>query len=308
LLCVILGAAGCGGSPTQTEQPSTPGNATEPPALSDSSGSLATSGPSGPDDGDAWRISVVNPAGEELWSFSEAELCRLPQDQAGSFAHAYSTINNWPAARFYAADGYKIISILTMAGVFDTAQTVTLRAVDGYEVSLTREQLLSPQFFFPDVGENDSGAVPVEPIIAYRWREGTADLSDIFENKPALIFGQRNPYEHTNPAYVVGVAEIVVDDSPSDTWPLASTFPLPGPIAGGETVKLQHQFFGIVKLHYTLDGSTPTPLSAMYNPSTFQPELNRPIPITEPVTIAVLVTGYGKNDSEIAVFEFEPTP
>ena len=87
---------------------------------------------------------------------------------------------------------------------------------------------------------------------------------------------------------------------------MASAFPLPGSIAAGETVKLQHPDYGMVKLHYTLDGSEPTLLSTMYNPSTYQPELNRPIPISEPTVIKVLVSGYGKEDSEIATFEFIP--
>jgi hypothetical protein len=183
---------------------------------------------------------------------------------------------------------------------------VTFRAIDGYEASFTQEQLFSPQFFYPNVSENDSGAVPVKPIIAFRWRDGTDDLNDIYENKPTLIFGQRNPFEHTNPAFVSNVVEIIIDDAPADRWAEAGTFPMAGPIAEGETVKLQHAVFGLVKLYYTLDGSDPTMLSAMYNPSTFQPELNKPIPITERTVIKVLVTGYGKQNSEIAVFEFWP--
>jgi len=252
----------------------------------------------------SWRIHVVNTAGEELWSFGEAELASLPAERSAAFAHAYSTINNWPSARFYAADGYRVESILSMAGALDAAQTVTFRSEDGYETSLTREQLFSGQYYFPMVGESDAGAAPVAPIIAFRWREGTADLSELYENKPTLIFGQRDPFEQTNPAFVEGVSEIVVDVAPSLTWPAAGTFPLPGPIAEGETVKLQHPSFGRVKLHYTLDGSDPTPLSEMYNPSTYQLELNAPIPIIGPTTIKVLVTGYGMNDSEIAVFDF----
>jgi len=185
-------------------------------------------------------------------------------------------------------------------------QTITFRAEDGYEVSLTREQLLDSQYYFPNVGENDAGAIQVTPIIAYRWRDGTNDMNEIREDRPTLIFGQRNPFEHTNPAFVVGLTEIIIDENPSETWVAASTFPLAGPIAEGETVKLQHPSYGLVKLHYTLDGSDPTPLSPMYNPSTYQPELNRPIPITEPTTIKVLVIGFGKNNSEIATFEFFP--
>ena len=255
---------------------------------------------------DDWPIRVVNPSAQELWSFTASELAGLAPEKTEPFIHAYSTINNWPSERFLVAAGYSVESILKLAGVFDSAQTLTFRAEDGYEVSLTRQQLLKEQYYYPNVGQNGDGAEPVVPIIAYRLREGTSDTSQLRAEKPALIFGQSYPFEHTNPAFVERVAEIVVDDSPCESWEPASTFPLPGQIAEGETVKLQHASIGLVKLHYTLDGSDPTPLSKMYNPSTYQPELNVPIPITEPVTIKVLVTGFGKNDSEIAEFEFLP--
>jgi hypothetical protein len=260
---------------------------------------------------ETWRIRVSEPAGAEVWSFSEAELKAAllnldAVEQPRPFAHVYSTINNWPASRFYAAQGYSVADILKAAGLYETAQTVTFRAADGYEIRLTREQILAPQYCYPAVGENDSEAEEVFSIIAYRWREGTDDLGKIADNKPSLIIGQRNPFDHNNPAYVVGVVEMVVDDAPCTQWSPATAFPLPGPIAAGETVKLQHPDYGLVKLHYTLDGSEPTLLSPLYNPSTYQPELNKPIPITEQTTIKVLVSGYGKADSEIAVLEFTP--
>jgi len=257
------------------------------------------------DDG-GWRIRITDTTGAELWSFTEAGLARLPPERSGALAHAYSTVNNWPSPRTYAAEGYRVESILLAAGLLDAAQTVTFRSDDGYLASLTREQLFCEQYYFPMAGESGDGALPVAPIIAYRWREGSADLGDIRDDKPTLFFGQRRPSEQTNPAFVVGVAEIIIDESPCGQWPMAGTFPLPGPIASGETVKLQHPSFGLVKLHYTLDGSDPTPLSPVYNPSTFQPELNVPIPITAPTTIKVLVTGYGKTNSETAAFEFWP--
>jgi len=259
-------------------------------------------------EGEAWRIRVVKSSGEEIWSFTEAELNNLMPKQADFSSHIYSTINNWPVERFYVAEGYRIESIFKMAGVLDNVQTATFRAADGYEVSLTREQLFIARYYFPQVGESAEGAEQVLPIISYRWKEGSTDLGELREDKPSLIFGQRNQFEHTNPAFIVGVSEIVIDEDPCETWALASTFPLPGSITEGETVKLQHQFYGLVKLHYTLDGSEPTLLSPMYNPSTYQSELNVPIPITEPTTIKVLVTGYGKNDSDIAEFEFFPVP
>jgi len=305
----MFGLAGCvpGG---YTELPSPPSTPDGTPGSSGSSDEhdLGSSEPdTAGDSSETWRIKVINTTGDELWSFTESELNANPHGQAGAFAGVYSTINNWPTARFFAAEGYSIEGILLAAGVLDVARTITFRSEDGYEVKLTREQLLSPQYCFPEVGENDNGAIPVKPIIAYRWREGSSDLNEIRDDNPTLIIGQINPFQHTNPAFVIGVAEIVIDEAASETWPMASTFPLPGPIAIGETVNLQHPSYGLVKLHYTLDGSDPTPLSVMYNPSTYQLELNRPITITEPTTIKVLVTGFGKNDSEIAVFEFMPT-
>jgi len=269
--------------------------------------------PNMPDNNADWRIRVINTAGEETWSFTETEFKEVIDTmtalQSGipvQFTHVYSTVNNWPTVRFYAADGYSVASILMAAGVYETAQTITFRADDGYEISLTREQLLAPQFFYPQVNESEDGAIPVYPIIAYRWREGTDDLGGIRDDNPCLVIGQRNPFEHTNPAFVENVSEIIVSTAPCEAWPPASTFPPPGPVEQGETVKLQHPNYGLVKIHYTLDGSEPTMLSNMYNPSTYQPELNTPIPINEPTVIKALVTGYGKSDSEIAVFEFDP--
>jgi len=265
------------------------------------------------DDNGAWRIRVTGPSGEEAWSFTETALKEAligpaapPYGLASLFTHVYSTVNNWPTARYYAAEGYGVEAVLYAAGLHDAAQTVTFRGNDGYEVSLTREQLLAPQYYYPQAGKNESGAEAVCPIIAYRWREGTDDLGGIRDDNPCLIIGQRNPFEQTNPAFVENISEIIVSKAPGETWPMASTFPMPGLIATGETVKLQHQNYGQVKLFYTLDGSEPTMLSTMYNTSTYQPELNRPIPITKPTIIKVLVCGYGKADSEIATFEFSP--
>ena len=301
------GAAGggtTGGS--STAQTQTPGSSTP-------GGSGGTGGSGGIPGDDSWRIRIIGGNGEEVRSFTELELVAtladmpaLPSGIPGQFAHVYSTVNNWPTTRFYAAEGYSVASILMAAGLYDAAQTVSFRADDGYSVSLTREQIFAAQRYFPHVNENEDGAEPVYPIIAWRWREGSDDLGAVRDENPCLIFGQRNPFEHTNPAFVENVSEIIVSTAPCEKWPPALTFPAPGLIASGETVKLQHPDYGLVKMHYTLDGGDPTMLSPMYNPSTYQPELNVPIPITEPTVIKAIVFGYGKADSDIAVFEFTP--
>ena len=252
---------------------------------------------------------------KKVWSFNERELAEAlhnlylqnnsdPPYPAGSFVHIFSTINNWPTERFYVAEGYSVAAVLMAAGLYEIAQRITFRGLDGYEITLTREQLLSPQYFFPYVGEGVYGAQRVYPIIAYLWRDGTDNMDNIREDKPRLIIGQQNPFEHTNPTFVGQLAEIIVCDKPVERWPIASTFPMPGPVHSGDTINLQHPNFGLVKLHYTIDGTEPTVLSPMFNPSTFQPELNVPISIYQNTTIKVLVHGYGRANSEIAVFEF----
>ena len=224
----------------------------------------------------------------------------------GAYEHVYSCINNWPTNKFYVGRGIQVERILKEAGVYDTGQTFTFRSPDSYEMTFTREQLLTkPQYYFPGVVEgNPDGAEEVKPIIAYEWAAGTSDLSAAAPDKLCLIVGQTNHLEHNNPVFVENVADIIVSSEEPQAWEPATTFPAPGAIAAGETVKLQHPSIGLVKLFYTLDGTEPTEMSAMYNPSTYQPELNRPIPITETTTLKVLVTGYGKKDSEIATYEF----
>ncbi|MCL2125762.1 MAG: metallophosphoesterase [Oscillospiraceae bacterium] len=259
----------------------------------------------GTETGDEWRIRIVDTKGTELFSFTEEELSTAYPKQVDSFAHTYSTINNWPSVRFMVADGYDIIGILRVSGLLEKAQTVTFRGIDGYETSLTREQLLCARYYFPFAGESGDGAEPVMPVVAYRWRAGSTDLKDLREDRPMLVFGQSDPSEHTNPAFVEGLSEIVINEEPCDVWEAASTFPSPGLIAAGESVKLQHKYFGLVKIYYTIDGSDPTTASALYNPSTYQPELNVPIVVTESMKIRAIVVGYGKCDSEVAEFEFK---
>ena len=308
-ICIIIGVAGCvyidAPDSNGVKTSASPDDSAQSVNPVDTGSDLVTA--NAPENhGEDWRIRVVDTAGEELWSFTESGLVSIRQENSVIPQKIISTVNNWPAARFYVAEGYGISSILQAADVYETIQSMTIRAADGYEVSLTRDQLFSNQYYYPNVNENDENAVPVEPMIAYHWREGTNDINAIREDKPVFIVGQRTPYEHTNPAFVVGVAEIVVDFDACEHWQAADTFPQPGPVEPGETVKLQHPCYGLVKIFYTLDGSEPSMFSALYNPSTYQTELNKPIPITEPTTIKVLVTGYGRNDSEIAVFEFWP--
>ncbi|MCL1808247.1 MAG: chitobiase/beta-hexosaminidase C-terminal domain-containing protein [Clostridiales bacterium] len=237
-------------------------------------------------------------------AFTLAELSAMP---GAAYEHVYSTINNWPVAKFYAARGIRVSAVLSAAGVLDTAESVTFRSRDSYEVTLTRKQLIADaQYYFPGAAEGSGdGAEPVEPILAYEFKEGSSDMAKALPEEFCLIIGQRNHTEHTNPAFVENVGEIIISAKPPGKWQQAGIFPASGRIPAGESIKLQHPDLGLVKMYYTLDGTEPTELSAMYNPSTYQPELNKPIVFSESAVLKVLVAGFGREDSDVAVFEIE---
>jgi hypothetical protein len=272
----------------------------------DASGTVldSTRGPKLNDQQKSLSLTVSGDGIEGKRQFTFEDLSDQPNS---GFQHVYSTINNWPTARFYAAKGITVRSILQAAGVLDTAQVITFRSSDSYEMKFTREQLLEkPVYYYPEVAKGTADrAELVEPIIAYEYKEGSNQMGAVVPDQPCLIFGQSYPGEHTNPAFVVNVAEIVVSAREPSAWETATTFPAPGKIAAREKVKLQHKYPGLVKIHYTLDGSDPTELSPMYNVSTYQPELNVPITISGDTVIKVLVTGYGKQDSPISCFTFD---
>ncbi|TEB08071.1 hypothetical protein Psch_01626 [Pelotomaculum schinkii] len=231
------------------------------------------------------------------------EMLKLP---GARFDHVYSTINNWPAAKKYAVRGVKLAAVLQAAGIKDEAKCITVKGKDDFEWSFTREQLLdTPRYYFPEVMAGDpAGAQPVEPVIAYEYVENSDNLSEARADDLCLIMPQACVNEQANHTFVKGVREILVTVEDPGKWEKATVFPQTEYVAAGDTVKLQHKETGKVKMYYTLDGSTPTEQSTLYNPSTYQPELNKPIKIERDTTIKVLVKGFGKYDSDIAEFRY----
>ena len=226
------------------------------------------------------------------------------EDEAGTFSGRYSAINNWPSKKFCSASGVRMEAVLRKAGALDGFKQITVYSSDGYYMSFTREQVLCERHYFPNLENDDeSGAIEAPMIIALAYTSRGADA----EPEPVsaqLVLGQEDVFEHNTPAFVEDIAEIAVSNEDPGKWEPAGAFPAPGAIAAGESVKLQHTYSGLAKMFYTTDGSDPTPYSAMYNPSTYQPEVNVPITVTEDVTIKVLVRGYGKHDSDIAELTF----
>ena len=249
-----------------------------------------------------WTVTVRGDGieGEQIYTLSE-----LAAQTDAVYSAVYSVINNWPTVSSYAAEGVKISSILERAGVLDTAQTITVGSEDGYRASFTREQLLeAEQYCFPHCGKNGEGAVPVEPVLAFNWKQGGDSTEDVKPDAPCLIVGQTDYAQHNNPVFVEGVTYIEISDetqqwTPPFIWPEQTVY------QEGDRIKLQHDAYSNVKIYYTLDGSEPTVYSAMYNPSTYQPELNEPIEVKGDMTIRAFVSGYGKADSETVEFCIE---
>lgn len=286
----LLLAAGCTKTATQQTEDRNPesGNAVVAESRSESE-----------------KMVVVTGSGVlEETRMTMEELLELPDARC---EHVYSTINNWPAAKKYAARGVKLTAVLEAAGLREEAKYIIIKGKDDFAWSFTRKQLLdTPRYYFPGVLSGDpAGAEPVEPLIACEYKENSDNLADARADDLCLILPQANVKEQTNHTFVKGVSEIRVAVEDPGKWDKASVFPPAGQIARGDTVKLQHRDLGKVKMYYTLDGSTPTEKSILYNSSTYQPELNKPIVIDKDTTIKVLVQGFGKYDSEIAEFRYQ---
>ena len=81
------------------------------------------------------------------------EMLELP---GARVEHVYSTINNWPAPKKYAAKGVKVAALLEAAGVKAEARGITVKGKDGFQWSFTREQLLdTPSYYYPEVQSGD---------------------------------------------------------------------------------------------------------------------------------------------------------
>ncbi len=296
MILVLLAFCGCSANgpgdsgaaqPGTDEQPASPED-TAPPEVPVSSGE-----------------HIVTVTGDVPGGDTEIDLELLAAgDKDSVFAGSYSAINNWPSKKFCSASGVRMEAVLREAGVLDGFKKVTVYSSDGYYMSFTREQVLCERHYYPNLENDDeSGALEAPMIIALAYTSRGADA----EPEPVraqLVLGQEDVFEHNTPAFVEDIAEIEVSNEDPGKWEPAGAFPAPGAIEAGETVKLQHTYSGLAKLYYTTDGTEPTPYSTMYNPSTYQPEVNVPITVTEDVTIRVLVRGYGKHDSDISELTF----
>lgn len=278
LLIVLIVVGGCSRNEGQTLRDSRPG-------------------------GESRLIITGNGVSQEVF-LSLDEMLRLTD---ATYEHVYSIINNWPSKKMYAARGIRVDVLLGAAGIKRDARCITFTGEDGYQCSFTREQMLETQrYYYPGLLNGDaSGAEPVKTIIAYEYKEDSDQLSDARPDSLCLIVPQADVNEQTNHVFVKGISRITVSMEDPGKWEKPGIFPTASKVAAGDTVKLQHKDIGKVKIYYTTDGSTPNENSKLYNPSTYQPELNKAITIDKNMTIKAFARGFGKHDSDISEFDFK---
>jgi len=214
----------------------------------------------------------------------------------------YSTLNNWPTRGISAVKGAGVNYLLALAGLKPDAKSVRAESADGYYAAFTLEQLVGPLYSYPAPGDGVGVAepVPVEPIAAWAYRDGTTDLSQAREDDLRLYVGQNGMSGVNTSAMVKQLAKITVSTTDPGQWAAPAIWQEDGLIA------MDHDMMDQVKIHYSLDGAEPTMFSPVYNPSTsyYQPDMNKPIPPPKPgVTVTAKAIGFGRYDSEAVILE-----
>lgn len=294
VICLVM-LTGCQGQ-KQGDPPAAAGRATE-----------STGEPTG-ETGETGSEPAVTITGDGVGHEVKFTLTELKNMEEGSAAVCYSTVNNWPAKKFVVGKGVRVAYLLEKAGIKENAQRITFRAADGYNASLTREQLTEKRFCFPGLLQGSSeGAWEVPAILAWEYEEDTSDLSEATSGKLRLLLGQKWLNDVVTAAFVKGVSTIEVSAAQPGRWSEVQAGPAPGKVKRGTEIALSHPQQDLVKIYYTIDGSTPDEKSLVYNPSTtyFQPDLNKPIPVYKPVTIKTVVVGFGKHNSRVSTFKYD---
>jgi hypothetical protein len=250
------------------------------------------------------RLTITGSGVARTCDFSLSDLQSM---DAGLSNESYSAVNNWPAKKFYTARGVKVACLLDKAGIKDTAQKVIVRSADGYSAVLTLEQLQEKRYYFPRLMANSQEeAREVPAILAWAYQEGRTEPGKTRNDKLCLFLGQKCLHDVTTVVFVKDVVSLQVLSADPGQWPQVQAVPAATAVKAGTEVTLQHPQQDQVKIYYTLDGSTPTVESRLYNPSTsyYQPNLTSSIKIDKSMTIKAIATGWGRYDSPVAVFEY----
>ena len=260
---------------------------------------------------------VANPV-----TFTMAELENMEQYQ-----HVYSTINTYPTKKWYTARGVKLRELFDLADINkEEAQLIRFVSRDGYEVTLTAKELLEDRrYYFPGLKENHphdgsisgsvEGKVEVEPIIALLSIEGSNDPAHMTDRDALhLIIGQRSVIEQSCTLFLKYVSKIEVLTTTPEKWDAPkANIPDATIVPEGTMLELFNKLGDADKIHYTIDGSTPTVDSPMINWvakrwHSLRPEdlgiINSPFEINKDIVIKAKTIGPGKEDSDVVTFTF----
>ena len=286
------GAAGSTPAPQtphtpETPQPpdGTPGNTAEPSATPQ------------PDDAPVvLTIRGDGVSGETTWTLNQ-----LKALSGGYRECRYSTTNNWPVFAHMRANGVSLPYLLREAGMVSEAVSFKFIATDGYNVTVTYDQVFGTRYSYANhTATGSSGASAVEPVIAWEWGDNSASPENI---RP--FFGQRGPYEVNTLTFVKGLHLIEVSTATPGAWAAPEASIDTGTaVSAGTELAFSHGSLDNIRIYYTLDGSEPNFNSLVYNLSTtyYQSHLIVPIILTESTTIKAFAAGFGKDPSPIATF------
>lgn len=262
---------------------------------------------------------TVKKDGEVVRVFSMEELQQIAADE-GNKSYTFSAWNTYPTFNEKKnINGPTIDGILEEAGIRgDVTDTGTVIFSDGaYKVSLTGMQLFGEtRYYYPKGGLVDqiNGVIPEAAYQNAVEVEAVLYLSG-GEDENVLYFGQVAPNEENLPAFVKYVSSIEVSTATAPKCPSVEPDPADGSdCLPGQEIVLNKRPGSTEYIYYTMQpGEVPDYGSVIYNSGSKQGLETRPVlPDTYgPVTLSVVVKGYGKLDSDVQVINYnvpEPLP
>ncbi|MDD3350822.1 MAG: S-layer homology domain-containing protein, partial [Eubacteriales bacterium] len=224
--------------------------------------------------------------------FTRSELAAMTEEVVQK---EYSSTNNFPSTKTMYRKGILLESLLTLAGIKDSAEKLTFTSSDGYARTFTVKELLEDKRY---VFAADGSRQEVPLMIAFSDSpKGFDSLSDM---ELTLTMGQRVCGEQTNPWFVKYLETIEVSTTKAEQWAAPTFTKSVG--AEGVSVTPNHTNLDMLKIYYTTDGSQPTLDSQVYNVSAtyYQPQINLPILVSKDTEIRAIAIGAGKEDSPVA--------